>query len=256
MPKQSEDQRPQDGALPKPPRSRFRADGRRRRTSGELKKRAPTCSTGRTSKPSRERERERESERERERKSKPPLTEIVHNTSVSTPTSSRRQSTTTRRSDMGVEAVGGPPLEAPVARNEKGRPEMAPGSPGTRTTGMTTGRIRTAGAGETLTRGTTQTTTGDLRKKKTTKTPKKKTLRTGDISADSRESYENATSESSPICKPRKKNRTPAPPASKRSRSTQVSDEFVRRQQEAESPQTAPTEDLCATPDSATTQGG
>eukprot|EP00439_Symbiodinium_sp_Y106_P053665 s5701_g7.t1 len=68
-----------------------------------------------------------------------------------------------------------------------------------------------------------------------------------DISADSRESYENATSESSPICKPRKKNRTPAPPASKRSRSTQVSDEFVRRQQEAESPQTAPTEDLCAT---------
>ena len=41
MPKQSEDQRPQDGALPKPPRSRFRADGRRRRTSGELKKRAP-----------------------------------------------------------------------------------------------------------------------------------------------------------------------------------------------------------------------
>ena len=64
---------------------------------------------------------------------------------------------------------------------------------------------------------------------------------------DSRESYENATSESSPICKPRKKNRTPAPPASKRSRSTQVSDEFVRRQQEAESPQTAPTEDLCAT---------
>ena len=40
--KQSEDQRPQDGALPKPPRSRFRADGRRRRTSGELKKRAPS----------------------------------------------------------------------------------------------------------------------------------------------------------------------------------------------------------------------
>ena len=68
-----------------------------------------------------------------------------------------------------------------------------------------------------------------------------------DLSADSGESYENATSESSPICKPRKKNRTPAPPASKRSRSTQVSDEFVRRQQEAESPQTAPTEDLCAT---------
>ena len=68
-----------------------------------------------------------------------------------------------------------------------------------------------------------------------------------DLSADSRESYENATSESSPICKPRQKNRIPAPPASKRSRSTQVSDEFVRRQQEAESPQTAPTEDLCAT---------
>eukprot|EP00439_Symbiodinium_sp_Y106_P076798 s721_g15.t3 len=66
-----------------------------------------------------------------------------------------------------------------------------------------------------------------------------------DLSADSRESYENATSESSPICKPRQKNRIPAPPASKRSRSTQVSDEFVRRQQEAESPQTAPTEDLC-----------
>ena len=43
---------------------------------------------------------------------------------------------------MGVEAVGGPPPEAPVARNEKGRPVMAPGSPGTKQIGITTGRIR------------------------------------------------------------------------------------------------------------------
>ena len=80
---------------------------------------------------------------------------------------------------MGVEAVGGPPLEAPVARNEKGRPVMAPEIPGTKQIGMTTGRIRTAGAGETPTRGMTQTKTGDLRKKQNTKTPKKTTLRTG-----------------------------------------------------------------------------
>ena len=57
---------------------------------------------------------------------------------------------------------------------------------------MTTGRIRTAGAGETLTRGMKQTQTGDLRKKKNTKTPKKTTLRTG-TSVLTPESYENAT---------------------------------------------------------------
>ena len=56
---------------------------------------------------------------------------------------------------------------------------MARGSPGTKQIGMTTGRIRTAGAGETPTRGMTQTKTGDLRKKQNTKTPKKTTLRTG-----------------------------------------------------------------------------
>ena len=106
--------KPQDGALPKPPRSRFRADGRRRRTSGELKKRAPYVQYW---KDIQAKQREREREREDEKASSFPP----------------RPSTTL------------------------------------------------------------------------------------------------------------------APPASKRSRSTQVSDEFVRRQQEAESPQAAPTEDLCAT---------
>ena len=79
---------------------------------------------------------------------------------------------------MEAEAVGGPPREAPVARNEKGRPEMGPGSPGTRKTGMTTGKIRTAGAGETPTRGALQTRNGDLRKMKNTKTLKKTKKRT------------------------------------------------------------------------------
>ena len=63
MPKQSEEQRPQDGALPKPPRSRFRADGRRRRTSGELKKRAPYVQYWKDIQ-AKQRERERERGRE------------------------------------------------------------------------------------------------------------------------------------------------------------------------------------------------
>ena len=164
MPKQSEDQQPQDGALPKPPRSRFRADGRRRRTSGELKKRAPYVQYW---KDIQVKQREREEEQASSHRDRPQHFRIHTDESQE------------RRSDMGVEAVGGPPLEAPVARNEKGRPVMAPEIPGTKQIGMTTGRIKTAGAGETPTRRMTQTKTGDLRKKQNTKTPKKTTLRTG-----------------------------------------------------------------------------
>ncbi len=146
-----------------------------------------------------------------------------------------------RRGDVEAEAVDGPPQEAPVARNEKGRPEMAPGSPGTRRVGMTTGKIRTAGAGETPARGTMQTRNGDLRNMKNTKKLKKKKRTGKSVKIPAR-----GPTRTSPLSPPRAASHTKRTEP-KRSRSTQVSDEFVRRQQEAAPPQAAPPEDLCAT---------
>ena len=51
MPEQQDGHRPAEGDPPKQQRSRFRPDGRRRRTSGEIAKRAPHAQTGRTSRP-------------------------------------------------------------------------------------------------------------------------------------------------------------------------------------------------------------
>ena len=125
----------------------------------------PTCSTGRTSRPNKDKGRMRG----------PPIpTAIVHSTSASIPTNPKMHSMTKKRGDTEAEAVVGPPQEAPVARNEKGRPAMAPGSPGTKRTGAKTGKIRTAGAGETPIRGLLQTKNGDLRNMKNTKKLKKK----------------------------------------------------------------------------------
>ncbi|CAE7314010.1 TRPT1, partial [Symbiodinium sp. CCMP2592] len=55
-----------------------------------------------------------------------------------------------------------------------------------------------------------------------------------DRASESSYVYEDETSEPSPVRKSKKTRRPPPPPASKRSRSTQVSDEFIRRQQEGE----------------------
>ena len=127
MPVQQEGHRPAEGDPPKQHGSRFRPDGRRRRMSGEIAKRAPHAQHWKDIQP-----RQRQHEHERASSS--------HQRQAHEPQHFRIH-TDEDQEDQSEPDGDGPGVE---------KKTMVPGMAGT----MTSGRMRTTGAGRTTTKTT------------------------------------------------------------------------------------------------------